>query len=102
MAVYLVAESIRSTPDDRALAGTFQAFGGEVLAVDDEPRGFEFGWDERRTALLRFSAAADAERWIREAHDGAWAPSFYMLLLEDPDGIRIEISRVASPQLAPE
>jgi catechol 2,3-dioxygenase-like lactoylglutathione lyase family enzyme len=45
---------------------------------------------DRAAALLRELGATI----IREPSDGRWAPGYYSVLFEDPDGIRLEINHV--------
>jgi len=45
--------------------------------------------DELHKAVLRFGAKV-----VRAPEDGAWAPGYYSVLFEDPDGIRIEANFV--------
>src|SRR5262249_44494297 len=45
---------------------------------------------DRCAALLRDIGATI----IREPSDGSWAPGYYSVLFEDPDGIRLEVNFV--------
>lgn len=44
---------------DEAFAG----FGGEVVAVEDEPRVLEGTWPAARTVLIRFADEEELRRW---------------------------------------
>ncbi len=39
---------------------------------------------------------------VRGPQDGAWAPGYYYVLLEDPDGIRLEVNHVPGQGLLKE
>lgn len=91
--------------------GFYYCVGGRtgvaVSRADDEHRGERFV--QRRVGLhhvcFRARERADVDRvhdLVREMgaivvhapEDGPWAPGYYSLLFEDPDGIRLEINHV--------
>lgn len=43
----------------------FQKYGGEILAVDDDPEVVEGDWPYTRMVVLRFDDEAAAETWYR-------------------------------------
>ncbi len=42
----------------------------------------------------RFAVSELAARIVHAPEEGAWAPGYYSVLFEDPDGIRIEVNHV--------
>jgi catechol 2,3-dioxygenase-like lactoylglutathione lyase family enzyme len=91
--------------------GFYYCVGGRtgvaISRADDEHRGERFV--QRRVGLhhvcFRARERADVDRvhdLVRELgatvvhppEDGPWAPGYYSLLFEDPDGIRLEINHV--------
>jgi catechol 2,3-dioxygenase-like lactoylglutathione lyase family enzyme len=88
-------------------SSTFYCIGGRtgvlIRQVADEHRGTEF--DQWRVGLhhfcFRFRSAEDIDELhavlidikaniIRAPEKGPWAPGYYSILFEDPDGIRLE------------
>jgi catechol 2,3-dioxygenase-like lactoylglutathione lyase family enzyme len=78
-----------------------------IMPCDDEHSGERFV--QRRVGLHHLCLRARERTDIDEVHrflkelgakivhppeDGAWAPGYYSVLFEDPDGIRIEINHV--------
>jgi len=78
-----------------------------VARSSDEWRGTSF--DQRRIGLhhLCFRArsreavdrlhdflVAEGVRVVHAPEDGPWAPGYYSVLFEDPDGIRLEVNHV--------
>lgn len=54
--------------NDDYLAGfdeVFERYGGEILAVEDEPRVSEGKWPCERTVLIRFPTENELLRWYR-------------------------------------
>jgi catechol 2,3-dioxygenase-like lactoylglutathione lyase family enzyme len=45
-------------------------------------------------AVHRFVAAELHAKIVHPPEEGAWAPGYYSLLFEDPDGIRVEVNFV--------
>jgi len=91
--------------------GFYYCVGGRtgvaISRADDEHRGERFV--QRRVGLhhvcFRARQRADVDRvyeLVREMgatvvhppEDGPWAPGYYSLLFEDPDGIRLEVNHV--------
>jgi catechol 2,3-dioxygenase-like lactoylglutathione lyase family enzyme len=89
----------------------FYCIGGRtgvaIAPMAEEFRGQPF--DQRRVGLhhlcLRARSRADVDeihrtalslgaKIIRAPEEGAWAPGYYSVLFEDPDGIRIEANFV--------
>ena len=52
---------------ERAFLPVFLAFGGEVLAVQDEPKPREGAWPFSRTVLLRMPSEEAALAWYESA-----------------------------------
>ena len=52
---------------ERAFLPGFLAFGGEVLAVQDDPKPREGEWPFTRTVLLRMPSAEAAQEWYESA-----------------------------------
>lgn len=45
-------------------------------------------------AIHQFAVEALHARVVHPPEEGTWAPGYYSVLLEDPDGIRIEVNHV--------
>ena len=45
-------------------------------------------------AIHRFLVDELAARIVHPPEDGAWAPGYYSVLFEDPDGVRVEVNHV--------
>ncbi len=45
-------------------------------------------------AIHRFAVDTLHARVVHPPEEGSWAPGYYSVLLEDPDGIRIEVNHV--------
>jgi catechol 2,3-dioxygenase-like lactoylglutathione lyase family enzyme len=90
---------------------TFYCVGGRtavgIVRCDDRYRGESFA--QRRVGLHHACFRARERADIDEAHrflqsigakivhrpeEGSWAPGYYSVLFEDPDGIRLEINHV--------
>ena len=90
---------------------TFYCVGGRtavgIVRCDDRYRGESFA--QRRVGLHHMCFRAREHADIDEAHrflqsigakivhrpeEGPWAPGYYSVLFEDPDGIRLEINHV--------
>lgn len=52
---------------ERAFLPTFLRFGGEVLAVQDDPQPREGTWPYTRTVLLRMPSREKAQEWYESA-----------------------------------
>jgi len=79
---------------------------GVALSPAEEPEEFH----QRRVGLHHFCFRArqredvdatfafmkdlDGATVVREPRDDSWAPGYYSMLVEDPDGIRIEVNHV--------
>jgi catechol 2,3-dioxygenase-like lactoylglutathione lyase family enzyme len=78
-----------------------------IMRADEPYRGERFV--QRRVGLHHLCLRARERADVDEAHrflesigakivhtpeDGAWAPGYYSVLFEDPDGIRMEINHV--------
>jgi catechol 2,3-dioxygenase-like lactoylglutathione lyase family enzyme len=78
-----------------------------IMRADEPYRGERFV--QRRVGLHHLCLRARERADVDEAHrflesigarivhtpeDGAWAPGYYSVLFEDPDGIRVEINHV--------
>jgi catechol 2,3-dioxygenase-like lactoylglutathione lyase family enzyme len=79
-----------------------------VREAPPETRGARF--DQNRVGLHHFCFRARAREHVDEIHrfvadelhakivhppeEGAWAPGYYSVLFEDPDGIRVEVNFV--------
>ena len=93
------------------IPGTFYCVGGRtalgIREASEEGRGHHF--DQRRPGLHHLCFRARTREGVDEAYDflrqiGAkvihdpeeamWAPGYYSVLFEDPDGIRLEINYV--------
>ena len=89
------------------------AFG--IVRADDEHRGERFV--QRRIGLhhvcFRARERADVDavhdfvsrlgaKIVHPPEDGPWAPGYYSVLFEDPDGIRIEVNHVPGKGLLPD
>jgi catechol 2,3-dioxygenase-like lactoylglutathione lyase family enzyme len=91
--------------------GVFYCIGGRtgvmITQAADQHRGAAF--DQTRVGLHHFcfrlrsrddvdtlhqAIAAFGATVVRKPEDGAWAPGYYSILFEDPDGIRIEANFV--------
>ena len=80
----------------------------EVLGVPFEKRGARFDQDRVGLHHLCFRARARADvdavhrfvagelraKIVHPPEEGAWAPGYYSVLFEDPDGIRVEVNFV--------
>jgi catechol 2,3-dioxygenase-like lactoylglutathione lyase family enzyme len=90
---------------------TFYCVGGRtalgIVRADDRHRGESFA--QRRVGLHHVCFRARERADIDQAHrflqsigakivhrpeEGPWAPGYYSVLFEDPDGIRLEINHV--------
>jgi uncharacterized protein (DUF1330 family) len=64
---FMAAISIRDNKEyDRYLEGCdeiFARYGGEYLAVDDNPQLLEGKWESERAVLIRFDTKAHFEAW---------------------------------------
>ncbi len=94
------------------LPGVFYCIGGRtgVLIRPADPELSKDGFDQWRVGLhhicFRLRSAADVEalhaalvgrggvRILRAPETGGWAPGYYSILFEDPDGIRLEANFV--------
>lgn len=80
-----------------------------VLVMASAPEFREARFEQRRIGLHHFCFRARSREDIDELHafllqigakivhppeDGPWAPGYYSVLFEDPDGIRIEVNFV--------
>jgi len=89
------------------------AFG--IVRADDEHRGERFV--QHRIGLhhvcFRARERADVDaihdfvsglgaKIVHPPEDGPWAPGYYSVLFEDPDGIRIEVNHVPGKGLLPD
>ncbi len=90
----------------------FYCIGGRtgVLITAADPALSPDGFDQRRVGLhhvcFRLRSNADVETLhaamvarggvtiLRAPEPGAWAPGYYSILFEDPDGIRLEANHV--------
>jgi catechol 2,3-dioxygenase-like lactoylglutathione lyase family enzyme len=78
-----------------------------IMRADEQHRAERFV--QRRVGLHHLCLRARERADVDEAHrflqsigakivhppeDGAWAPGYYSVLFEDPDGIRVEINHV--------
>ena len=45
-------------------------------------------------SIAEYLRAQPEIEWVRTAEEGSWAPGYYSLLFEDPDGIRVEVNYV--------
>jgi catechol 2,3-dioxygenase-like lactoylglutathione lyase family enzyme len=90
----------------------FYGIGGRtgLLITPADPALSEAGFDQRRVGLhhvcFRLRSNADVEalhaallarggvKILRAPEPGAWAPGYYSVLFEDPDGIRLEANHV--------
>jgi catechol 2,3-dioxygenase-like lactoylglutathione lyase family enzyme len=93
-------------------AGVFYCIGGRtgLLITPADPALSEAGFDQRRVGLhhlcFRLRSAADVEALhaalvarggvtiVRSPEAGPWAPGYYSVLFEDPDGVRLEANFV--------
>ena len=91
---------------------SFYCIGGRtgVLITPADPALSEAGFDQRRVGLhhicFRLRSNADVEtlhaaliarggvKILRAPEPGSWAPGYYSILFEDPDGIRLEANHV--------
>jgi len=68
MAVYIINNMLIHDPEEyriyeRAFMPTFLPYGGEVLAVQDDPKPHEGTWPYSRTVLLRMPSEEQARAW---------------------------------------
>lgn len=93
-------------------ARAFYCIGGRtgILITPADPALSAAGFDQRRVGLhhigFRLRSAADVDvlhaglvglggvTIVRAPEPGAWAPGYYSVLFEDPDGIRLEANHV--------
>jgi catechol 2,3-dioxygenase-like lactoylglutathione lyase family enzyme len=93
-------------------AQAFYCIGGRtgVLITPADPELSAAGFDQRRVGLhhlcFRLRSAADVDALhaalqsrggvtiVRAPREDAWAPGYYSVLFEDPDGIRLEANFV--------
>ncbi len=102
---YLGLKPVINTPQMFYCVGGRTAVG--IMPCDDKYRAERFV--QRRVGLhhlcLRVRERADVDeihrflvgigaKIVHPPEDGAWAPGYYSVLFEDPDGIRIEINHV--------
>ncbi len=91
---------------------SFYCIGGRtgVLITPADPALSEAGFDQRRVGphhvCFRLRSNADVEtlhaamlarggvKILRAPEPGSWAPGYYSILFEDPDGIRLEANHV--------
>ena len=91
---------------------SFYCIGGRtgVLITPADPALSEAGFDQRRVGLhhvcFRLRSTADVDtlhagllargdvKVVRAPEHGSWAPGYYSILFEDPDGIRLEANHV--------
>jgi catechol 2,3-dioxygenase-like lactoylglutathione lyase family enzyme len=91
--------------------GVFYCIGGRtgLLITPCAEKYAQEPFDQRRPGLHHLCFRARERADVDEAHalvqtlggkivhapeDGPWAPGYYSLLFEDPDGIRLEINHV--------
>lgn len=72
MSVYIINNMVIRDRDEyqkyeRAFLPTFLPFGGEVLAVQDDPKPREGQWPYTRTVLLRMPSEEAARAWYESA-----------------------------------
>jgi uncharacterized protein (DUF1330 family) len=68
MPVYIIAQiSIHDRTEygvyEEGFPDVFAKFGGELLAVSENPTVVEGEWPWTRTVLMRFPSAEEAQRW---------------------------------------
>jgi uncharacterized protein (DUF1330 family) len=68
MSVYIINNMVIRDPEEyakyaRAFLPLFLKHGGEVLAVQDDPKPLEGSWAFSRTVLLRMPSAEKAREW---------------------------------------
>ncbi len=68
MTVYIIAQiSIHDRAEyntyEQGFPAVFAKFGGELLAVSENPTVVEGKWPWTRTVLMRFPSAEEAQRW---------------------------------------
>ena len=93
----------------------YYCVGGRTALGISAPAGEHAGatFDQRRVGLhhLCFRARADVDELhafvsqlgatiIRAPREDSWAPGYYSVLFEDPDGIRLEINHVSGQGIA--
>ncbi|MFP4004165.1 MAG: VOC family protein [Alphaproteobacteria bacterium] len=91
--------------------GVFYCIGGRtgILITPPAPEHRHTAFDQRRAGLhhlcFRLRSREDVEALhgvlldmdatiVRPPEEGAWAPGYYSILFEDPDGIRLEANFV--------
>ena len=82
---------------------------GILVRVDPEARGrghfdqnraglhhlcFRARQREDVDAIARFVTEELGARIVHPVEDGPWAPGYYSILFEDPDGVRVEVNHV--------
>jgi uncharacterized protein (DUF1330 family) len=72
MAVYIINNMVIRDREEygryeRSFLATFLPFGGEVLAVQDDPKPREGAWPFTRTVLLRMPSEDAAREWYESA-----------------------------------
>lgn len=96
MPVYVLASIRVEDPEEygkyqAGFAEVFAEFGGELLAVSDEPEVIEGEWPYTRAVVLRFPDAGEARRWYespgyQEIASHRWRGSTgCVIALEGPD-----------------
>jgi len=93
------------------IPGTYYCVGGRTaFAIREAPEGHRGKrFDQNQVGLHHLCFRARTREDVNEAHDlvkslgapivhgpeeGMWAPGYYSILFEDPDGIRLEINHV--------
>jgi catechol 2,3-dioxygenase-like lactoylglutathione lyase family enzyme len=94
----------------KAPNGLYMIGGRTAVAITRSSEGNrKYGFDQRRIGLHHLCFRARSRQDIDELHaflvehkvkvvrppeDGPWAPGYYSVLFEDPDGIRLEVNFV--------
>lgn len=96
---------VRDTPDDLYCIGGRTGFGVTRCAAAYRGAGFTQGRPGLHHVCFRARSREDVDavhqlaremgaKIVRAPETGVWAPGYYSVLFEDPDGVRLEVNYI--------